>query len=215
MRPGLSESSEGVKDIQYTSYRLVLHRTDLTRPPGQPGPGTSGGEGQRSVHTEPALWASNTAARMILVSQLPADSEDYTFDVYLRRQFRIGNFKVSLEPVGMGYQPRAILDLDATELRLTRVTGRGEPMQGTSTSPRSWTWCWDQVIGAQAILVTLAGWGLSPPTRYGVRLDIQGEGFYPLVATHTLDDLVQALQSHGVEVDQKPRKLNWFLTGWK
>lgn len=159
--------------------------------------------------------ASNTAARIMIVSQLPADSEDHTFDVYVRRQFRIGNFKISLDAVGMGYQPRAFLYLDATTLRLARVNWRGEPIKGTSTSPRSWTWRWDQVLSAETILVTFTGWGIAPPTRYGVRLDIHGEVFDPLLATHALDDLVQALQDHGVAVDRKPRKLNWFLTGWK
>ena len=146
------------------------------------------------------------------MSQVPADSE-VTFDVYVRRQFRFGHFKIAVDAIGMGYQPRAIPYLDVTGLRLTRVNGRGEPIQGTAASP--WTWRWDQVLNAQTILVTLSGWGIAPPTRYGVRLDIHDEAFYPLVATHAFDDLVQALEDHGVVVDREPRKLSWFLTGWK
>jgi hypothetical protein len=151
---------------------------------------------------------------MMIVSHRPADPADRTFDVYVRRQFRFANLKIAVEAVGYGYQPRAILHLDATGLSLVRVNRRGEPLQGTAIAPRSWKWRWDQVVGAQIIVITFTGWGI-PPTRYGVRLDIHGEVFYPLLATHAIDDLVQDLQDHGVAVDRKPRKLNWFLTGWK
>ena len=157
---------------------------------------------------------------MMIVSQLPADPADRTFDVYVRRQFRFGSFKIAVDPVGTGYpvgtnyQPRAYLHLDATGLSLVRVNRRGEPLQGTSISPRSWTWHWNQVLSAQTIVVSFSGWGV-PPSRYGVRLDIHNEAFYPVIATQAFDDLLQALEDHGVAVDRKPRKLNWFLTGWK
>jgi hypothetical protein len=178
-------------------------------------PAATGVCGSISAEPKSVLLATDAATRITIVGQPPADSEDQTFDVYLRRQFRFGNFKIALEPVGMGYQPRAFLSLDATGLKLARVNTRGERTEGTSTSPRSWTWRWDQVLNAQTILVTFTGWGIAPPTRYGVRLDIQSEAFYPVVATHTVDDLVQALEDHGVAVDRKPRRLSWFLTGWK
>ena len=148
----------------------------------------------------------------MIMSQLPADSEGYTFDVSVRRQFRFGNLKISVDAAG--YQQRAFLHLGATELRLIRVNSRGEPIQGTSMIPRSWTWRWSQVLSAQTIKLTFSG-GSILPGRYGLRLDIHGEAFYPLLATHAFDDLVNALQDHGVAVDRQPRRLNWFLVGWR
>jgi hypothetical protein len=138
--------------------------------------------------------------------------EERTFDVFLRRQFRIGNFKLSMDPGGFGYQPRAILRTSATGLSLTRVNSRGKPIQGTSVFPRSWTWRWGQVVGAQSFVVGYMGWGF-PPTQFGLRLDIHGESFYPLLATNQLDALAEVLQVHGVAVDRTPKKLNWYLTG--
>jgi hypothetical protein len=168
----------------------------------------------RRWHPPPALWGTNHPARILIVSQLPAESGDYTFDVSVRRQFRFGKFNIAADAVGPGYQPRALLHVGATELRLIRVNSRGEPIQGTSTFPRSWTWRWNQVLSAQTIVLTFGGWGIAPG-RYGLRLDIHGEAFYPLLATYAFDDLVNALQDHGVAVDRQPRRLNWFLVGWK
>jgi hypothetical protein len=141
------------------------------------------------------------------------DAADRTFDVYLRRQFRFGRLRVLIDRVGIGYQPRALLHVDATGLGLIRVNRRGEPMEGTDLAPRSWKWRWDQILSAQTFVVTFGDWGI-PPTRFGVRLDIHGESFYPLIATHTPDELMQALEDHVVAVDRKPRKLGWYLIGW-
>ena len=141
-------------------------------------------------------------------------SEERIFDLYVRRQFRFGNFKLALDPVGFGYQPRALLHLSETELRLTKVNLRGKPMERGSMFPTSWTWRLSQVIGAQTIVVNLSGWGPGHPAG-GVRLDIHGESFYPLFATYAIEDLVNALQEHGVAVDRNPRKLSLFLTGWR
>jgi hypothetical protein len=141
------------------------------------------------------------------------DSEDRIFDVSVRRQFRFGSFKLALDPVGIGYQPRALLRASATGLSLTRVNAGGKPIKRSSSIfPTSWTWHWNQVVGAQTVFLSFTGWGV-PPTRLGLRLDIHGESFYPLLATYELDDLVKVLQDQGVAVDRTPRRLNWSLTG--
>ena len=60
------------------------------------------------------------------MNQVPVDSEECIFDLFLRRQFRFGNFKLALDAVGLGYQPRALLHLRQTGLTLTRVSLRGD-----------------------------------------------------------------------------------------
>jgi hypothetical protein len=62
------------------------------------------------------------------MSQHPVESEERIFDLSVRRQFRFGPFKLALNPVGFGYQPRASLHLSETELRLTKVNLRGKPI---------------------------------------------------------------------------------------
>jgi hypothetical protein len=148
------------------------------------------------------------------MSQVPVDSEECIFDLFMRRQFRFGNFKLALDAVGVGYQPRALLHLSETGLTLTRLNFRGQPMKGSSTIPASWTWRFSQVVEAQRIVVNSSGWGLGHPPA-GLRLDIHGESFYPLLASYAIDELVDALQNHRVAVDLNPRKLSLFLTGWK
>ena len=149
------------------------------------------------------------------MSQDPRQSEERTFDLSVRRQYRFGNFKLALDPVGFGYQPRALLRLDKTQMTLTKVSVRGKPPMGRASAfPASWSWRVSQVLNAQAFVVTSSGWGPGHPPA-GLRLDIHGEAFYPLLATYAMDDLMNALQGRGVTVDRNPRKLSLFLTGWR
>jgi hypothetical protein len=144
-----------------------------------------------------------------------AELEDRTFNVSMRRQVRFGDFKIPVDPVGFGYQPRALLHLGPTEMTLTRVNRQGVRIRGSSFLPASWTWHYG-LVSAQAIVLNLGGWGIVPRLERGInglRLDIHGEAFYPLLATYAFDDLVSCLQSHGVSMNLTPRRLNRTLIG--
>jgi len=90
------------------------------------------------------------------------DSEDRLFDVWVRRQFRIGSFNVALDAAGSGYRPRALLRIRRYELTLTRVGERGKPIQASSVFPKSWTWRLGQVVNAQKFVLGSMGWGVLP-----------------------------------------------------
>ena len=106
----------------------------------------------------------------------------------------------------LGYQPRALLRASATGLSLTRVNAGGKPIKRSSSIfPTSWTWHWNQVVGAQTVFLSFARAGASLQLDWACAWIFTASPsihFWP--PTNSMI-VVKVLQDQGV-ADRTPRK---------
>jgi hypothetical protein len=153
------------------------------------------------------------------VDDRPLNTDGFELEVFYRRQYRFGDFNVgSRDRAFFGRLPKGLLHVGDTGVTLTKIRWLGQSSPGTSQWPTSWTWRYHDILTVQSIVLTWIGWGQQinqRTTPHGIRLDIKGGTFYPLIATPAIGQVVRALESHGVAVDPSPKKLNTFLIGRK
>lgn len=139
------------------------------------------------------------------------------FQAVMRRQYRIGGFAIGGDYYGSALPPVVDIEFLDAEFVIQRLDRKGQPKpESTRFWPNSWTWRYSEVKSAQVIVLTAwVGVGMTDHKKvpHGIRLDMGESRSYLILVSREFNVLLDAFASHGVPVDRKPRRVNFFLVG--